>query len=507
MSEAATVDLSILLPTRGRAARVERLLDSIVNSTVRPERLEVVLRVDADDAASQRLSHPDLAIALIVGPPGEPMGRMFRACYEKSQGRLLMLMNDDVVFRTRGWDAMVLDAFGRFPDGVALVWGNDLDQGSRLPTFPILSRTVAELLGEVCPEEYRHFHIESHLHDVFRRLAAAGYERRVYLDAAVFEHEHYVVGKAARDATYRRDQYLGADEQLYFELAAYRQHCAAVLRAHIEYALARGVHEPVLGRSDADGGLRLASERPRILTVFSVGNRPEGSGPRPPSAVWEPLLGTVIKIVCVPSGPEFARMSNMAIARAEGDLVGFVPQGALPGAGWPGSAQRVLDANERVAACGVRVVDPWKRQLLHAGLAFVQASGDVRYTHLYHGLPADHPVSMRRRRLQAVSYAGVVVRRTALVEVGGLDETQASETPAIVDLCLRLGQRGWLIEYVPDAVLYWDRPLSAEVEAVVPARAAEAWRWRVRSDFEEILRQDGFRLAPTGASLEIRPPS
>ena len=51
-----------------------------------------------------------------------------------------MLMNDDAAIRTNGWDAAMLQAFEGFPDGVALVYGNDLDQGARVPTFPAMPR-------------------------------------------------------------------------------------------------------------------------------------------------------------------------------------------------------------------------------------------------------------------------------------------------------------------------------------------------------------------------------
>lgn len=476
---------------------MQRLLDSIADASERPDQLEVVFRVDADDPSSHALWHPRLATVLVAGPPGEPMGRMFRACYEASRGRLLMLMNDDAVVRTRRWDTFVLGAFDRFPDGIALVWGNDLDQGRRVPTFPILPRIVAELLGGVCPEEYRHFHIESHLHDVFRRLAAAGYERRVYLEDVVFEHEHYLLGKAARDATYRRYQYLGVDEQVYFELAAYRRRCADVLRAHIDCVAAAGggVGASGTGRAESGADLRFqCRDRPRTVVVVVVGGWAETPRPAPPACLWDAMPGTVIKIASVPGGADFARMANVVLARAEGELIAFVPQGALPGPGWPGAAQHLLDSEEAVAACGVRVIDPWKRVLLHAGIAFGQAGDGLTCVPLYQGLPADHPAATRPRRLQAVSFAGLVARRAALLGAGGFDEALPSEALAVVDLCLRLTQRGWAIRYVPDAVLYWDRPLGADLFTTQGTRPP-AWRGRARSDLEEILRQDALPLA------------
>jgi len=116
-----------------------------------------------------------------------------------------MLINDDVVFsHPRLGTRAFREAATRYPDDIALVYGNDLDQGEAVPTFPIVSRTVCDVLGEICPRGYRHLHIESHLLDIFKQLARLGYKRICYLDDVIFEHMHYVVGKASIDLTYAK---------------------------------------------------------------------------------------------------------------------------------------------------------------------------------------------------------------------------------------------------------------------------------------------------------------
>jgi hypothetical protein len=130
------------------------------------------------------------------------MGAMMRACYEASRGRYVMLINDDVVFRTPAWDVRIADAFAQFPDDVALVYGNDLDQRESRPTFPIISRTACDAIGSISPRGYCSLHIESHLFDIFKRLARLGMRRIAYLDEVVFEHTHYTSGEADRETTY-----------------------------------------------------------------------------------------------------------------------------------------------------------------------------------------------------------------------------------------------------------------------------------------------------------------
>ena len=46
------------------------------------------------------------------------MGALNATGYEASSGRYLMLLNDDVVARTSGWDDRMLECFRAFPDAV-----------------------------------------------------------------------------------------------------------------------------------------------------------------------------------------------------------------------------------------------------------------------------------------------------------------------------------------------------------------------------------------------------
>jgi len=193
-------DISLILPTRERPALARQALDSVARTAARPQQLEVVLYVDLDDVPSHGIGHPDLRVVKLIRPRAR-MGAITQACYAASAGRYLMLLNDDVVCRTDGWDAAVLGRFGRYPDDVALVWGNDLFRGDTLPSHPILSRTGCEIMGGVCPPKYHRDYIDAHIYDVFCALRRHGHDRLVYLPDVVFEHMHVEAGKAPADNT------------------------------------------------------------------------------------------------------------------------------------------------------------------------------------------------------------------------------------------------------------------------------------------------------------------
>ena len=187
--------LSLLLPTRERPDAVLRLFDSLVRTTAHLENVEVVLYVDADDTGSLDLDTDTVDVVKLIRPRST-MGVMTRECYEASCGRYIMLLNDDVVFATRGWDTAVVKAFSAFPDDIALIWGNDLFRGDVFPSHPFLSRRFCDLTTGPCPTAYIHDYIDTHIYDIFRALKERGHDRLVYLPEVVFEHHCSDAGKS-----------------------------------------------------------------------------------------------------------------------------------------------------------------------------------------------------------------------------------------------------------------------------------------------------------------------
>lgn len=223
--------LSLLLPTRARVHLVRRLLDSIAATVRQLDRIEVVLYIDCDDTPSHGIEHDRLSVVKLIRPPA-PMGVMTRACYDASRGRTIMLLNDDTICRTAGWDDAVISALERFDDGVAIVWCNDLFRGRQIPNFPALSRTLCDLMDGPCPADYQREYIDTHLLDIFDKLRRLGHDRLAYLEEIVLEHLHVEAGKADLDATAVKPRQF-IDELTYIAWEPQRRIIADRLAAHI----------------------------------------------------------------------------------------------------------------------------------------------------------------------------------------------------------------------------------------------------------------------------------
>jgi hypothetical protein len=225
---------SLIVPTRGRPGRLRRFLDSVAGTAYHPERIEVVLVIDADDPVSQMAAHPVLTIRRVVGPSGRTMGALNTAGYAASAGDYIMLLNDDVIVRTPGWDATALACFRRFPDPIALVHVNDTLIHEHLCTFPLVSRAFCELAGGVCPVAYRRYRIDDHIEDVFNLLAAFGERRTVYLPDVVFEHTNAVDHPQAGRVYQSDPAILAQDAPLFDALFPARKELVLRLLAFIE---------------------------------------------------------------------------------------------------------------------------------------------------------------------------------------------------------------------------------------------------------------------------------
>lgn len=195
--------ISLLLPTRGRPIFVERFFRSISETALQLERIEVILYVDEDDTSSYYLDSEDVSVVRIIGPEMS-MGGYNSACLARARGDIIILVNDDMVIQTSGWDRKIVEVDAEFVDKIYLAYSNDLHKGHNQCTFPILSRRTCELLVEPYPIAYQGAFIDIHLLDIFKRLQHAGFDRIRYLDDVIFEHLHYRIGKASYDETYRR---------------------------------------------------------------------------------------------------------------------------------------------------------------------------------------------------------------------------------------------------------------------------------------------------------------
>lgn len=148
------LELSVLLPTRGRTTALEASLNSLLDRAGDPSRIELLLAFDDDDTVSYQYFLDSIAPRIDEQSAKYTCFGFQRLGYirlneyvnylaAQSQGRWLMFWGDDAIMETAGWDQRILEV--------------DQFRVLRIPThnqhpyaiFPIVPRAWYEMFGYV----------------------------------------------------------------------------------------------------------------------------------------------------------------------------------------------------------------------------------------------------------------------------------------------------------------------------------------------------------------------
>ena len=225
--------ISLIVPTRGRLTRLRSFLNSVARTVTYPHAIEIILIMDEDDPGSHTIEHNQFTLRKIIVPPGKTMGQLNNIGVRESTGAAIMLLNDDVECKTHGWDQIVRRCFLSCPDEILLIHVNDTLMQTALCTFPIVSRTYCELLGNICPEDYHRYRIDDHIEDVFNLLGVLGERRTVYLPNVIFEHHNYEEREPGKKQYFADETILTPDALTFDQYFAMRKQQAVQLMLYI----------------------------------------------------------------------------------------------------------------------------------------------------------------------------------------------------------------------------------------------------------------------------------
>ncbi len=176
--------VSVLVPTRKRVERLERMIRSFELTTT--GRSELIFRIDEDDheSAEYLKSVPwRLKRAVYRGPRYQgykSTPQFLLDMVPLADGDVLMVGNDDMIFETPAWDEYVLKAANNYPDGLFDIGVETLNT-SHYP-FSIISKRVVEILGFV-------YDPRIFWGDIFLRDVMAAFGRTVLLPQVRVTHD------------------------------------------------------------------------------------------------------------------------------------------------------------------------------------------------------------------------------------------------------------------------------------------------------------------------------
>ena len=140
--------ISVLVPTRNRLVYLEKMLESFDRTVTNPSQAELIFRCDHDDRETiNRLCVTPHKILIDSRSEGyKSLPRFYNDMARVANGDILMCCNDDIVFETPDWPAMILEEANKYPDGIFNI---GIDTGLNIDKFPfsIVSRRIIDILG------------------------------------------------------------------------------------------------------------------------------------------------------------------------------------------------------------------------------------------------------------------------------------------------------------------------------------------------------------------------
>lgn len=216
--------ISILIPTRKRPHNIQKLWDSITRTVRNPIDIELVLYIDEDDKSYKNLKIPYKKVN------GERivLSDMWNVCAKEATNDIMMYCGDDVLFRTKNWDRVVIDTFDKLEDKIGYVFGRDGSvHDGRYGTHGFVHRNWFDALGYICPPVFSGDYSDTWINDVAKLV-----DRHIFIDILT-EHMHPDFNKTELDDTYKEKyERMNRDKtaDIYFSMAGERYDDAAKLR-------------------------------------------------------------------------------------------------------------------------------------------------------------------------------------------------------------------------------------------------------------------------------------
>ena len=201
------VDISILLPTRGRSDALMSSIESLRSLAEDFDTIEILFGIDNDDVVGmENMLHHVLPWIeahkinhkiVVFEPYGyNNLHRYVNGLAENSQGAWLFFWNDDAVMTTTGWDARIRERTGEFK-----LLSVHTHNEHPYSIFPILPRKWFEILGHISQHSSNDAYVSqiAYYLDIFERI-------EVYCD-----HNRYDITGINNDATYQQRRVMEGD--------------------------------------------------------------------------------------------------------------------------------------------------------------------------------------------------------------------------------------------------------------------------------------------------------
>ena len=199
--------ISVICPTHRRAKLQTRFAEKVYENCSSPEDCEIIFGIDNDDEIAlktaeeliERFGEDFIRVCLIE--PGENLPNISNICARTTaRGFIYGNAADDVVFKSKNWDSVVLNEFDKFDDKILLLWSDDGNWNGTLAAHYFVSKNWFDVLGHIQPT---FFHADWTDHWNQTLAKSVGRAKVIMNRETLFLHHlHAELGGMEKDETY-----------------------------------------------------------------------------------------------------------------------------------------------------------------------------------------------------------------------------------------------------------------------------------------------------------------
>ena len=166
--------ISILLPTRERSRKFKRMLDSLMKTCTKPERVEILLLLDEDDNELKNYQkiiksndYINISIKIFIkNLKTHAIRNNFLA--KKINGNIIFTLNDDMIFVSNNWDKIIDKEFSKidYKKPYCLWISSDIKYRYLHCDYPIINKAWYERLGYVGSEFFNFWYLDTWICDL-----------------------------------------------------------------------------------------------------------------------------------------------------------------------------------------------------------------------------------------------------------------------------------------------------------------------------------------------------
>lgn len=159
--------ITIACATRGRPANFARMADSIRETATTP--IRIVAGVDDDDETLR--NYPKEGVRYVVSRRGTT-GTAWNSCLITGWGCGVLLLGDDAIMETPGWDKIIRE-YSLPGDGIYVLNFMDVDRKGNQQLngwHNFLGRGWLDVTGYITPPIFQHWYHESWNNEIARKI-------------------------------------------------------------------------------------------------------------------------------------------------------------------------------------------------------------------------------------------------------------------------------------------------------------------------------------------------